>query len=175
MNIKYDWVKELECLKRMNKFFSKKQCLFLLFVICFNFGIYYSARYISNPFYHYSFETIIDLKIPCIPWMIIFYWGCYIFWIINYLLCIKYEKGKPNQFIVSHFIGESICFLCFLFIPTTMHRPDVQGNGFFETILKLTYLYDQPDNLFPSIHCFASWLCWIGVRRNKDIPRCSCQ
>ena len=28
---------------------------------------------------------------------------------------------------------------------------------------------DTPDNLFPSIHCLASWFCWIGVRNRRDL------
>lgn len=27
----------------------------------------------------------------------------------------------------------------------------------------------MPDNLFPSIHCLVSWLCWIGLRNQKQI------
>ncbi len=30
---------------------------------------------------------------------------------------------------------------------------------------------DQPNDLFPSIHCMASLFCWIGVRGNYHIPR----
>ena len=26
---------------------------------------------------------------------------------------------------------------------------------------------DAADNLFPSIHCLVSWLCYIGIRGNK--------
>ena len=35
---------------------------------------------------------------------------------------------------------------------------------------RLTYRLDSADNLFPSIHCFASWLSWIGVRGDKRVP-----
>lgn len=36
--------------------------------------------------------------------------------------------------------------------------------------MRLLYWIDAADNLFPSIHCLVSWLCWIGVRRRRDIP-----
>lgn len=36
--------------------------------------------------------------------------------------------------------------------------------------MRLLYRVDAADNLFPSIHCLVSWLCWIGVRKRKDIP-----
>lgn len=33
------------------------------------------------------------------------------------------------------------------------------------------YRIDAPVNLFPSIHCLVSWLCWAGVRNRKELPR----
>lgn len=57
-----------------------------------------------------------------------------------------------------------------LFFPTIMPRPEVVGTDIFSKMLLVQYTADAADNLLPSIHCFVSYLCWIGVRNNKDIP-----
>ena len=33
------------------------------------------------------------------------------------------------------------------------------------------YFMDEPYNLFPSIHCLASLMCYLGIRKCDDIPR----
>jgi len=38
-------------------------------------------------------------------------------------------------------------------------------------LMNFLYTVDSADNLFPSIHCLASWLCWIGVRKNKSVSK----
>lgn len=37
--------------------------------------------------------------------------------------------------------------------------------------MRLLYQVDAADNLFPSIHCLASWLSFIAVRKNEKIPK----
>ena len=63
-----------------------------------------------------------------------------------------------------------ICFLFFVFYPTTNVRPELVGNGIFVQGMRFLYQIDKPVNLFPSIHCMASWFCCIGIRRDKKIP-----
>ncbi len=36
--------------------------------------------------------------------------------------------------------------------------------------MRFLYWADSPENLFPSIHCLASWLCWVGVRGRREVP-----
>lgn len=147
----------------------KERIFLLLYASAFNFLIYNTGRIISENKTHIKLATMLDTKIPFLPWMILVYWGCYLFWIINYYLGVKYEESR-FQFLTAHYIGEFICFLLFVCFPTTMIRPVVTGTDLFSVLTQITYKIDRPDNLFPSIHCFVSWLCWIGVRGNKYIP-----
>ena len=136
------------------KALSKENLLLLLFSAPFNFAIYYLARYLAKARYHYCLLTPIDEMIPLIPWTIIFYWGCYVVWVINYC-----------------YIGETICFIIMIIFPTIMPRPEILGTDFFSRMVNAQYTIDAADNLFPSIHCFVSYLCWIGVRNNPNIPK----
>ena len=149
---------------------SKHQFLLLMAVLPFNGFIYYGARLLTRGSIHYSLALNADFTIPYVSWTIMIYWGCFIFWTINYLICMKYDKGDGYRFILSHFIGEAICFLIFITLPTTMKRAEPGLSGLSNQLVQLTYSFDEANNLFPSIHCFVSWLCFIGVRNNKHIP-----
>ncbi len=50
-----------------------------------------------------------------------------------------------------------------------MARPEVTGTTFWDSALRFLYAIDASDNLFPSIHCLIAWLCWAGVRGNKEV------
>lgn len=153
------------------KSLKKTDGLLLIGAALFNVGVYYGAKLIARDLPHHDLTLPWDEAIPVVPWMILIYFGAYLFWAVNYYLSAKYERNGSRRFLVSHFIGETVCFLVFVLYPTTMQRPDVTGASFFDDLLRLTYQVDSPNNLIPSIHCFASWLCWIGVRRNPHIPR----
>lgn len=139
--------------------------------VVFNFLIYYGARIPASYLKPHTLSTILDCQIPLISRTVWIYWSCFLFWIINYCISTRYDKGNGYRFIGAHYIGEVICFICFAFFPTVMVRPEIIGNTVSDWIIKLTYQYDAANNLFPSIHCFVSWLCWIGVRRNRWIPK----
>lgn len=153
------------------KALTKENLLLLLFSAPFNFAIYYLARYLTKARYHYCLLTPIDEMIPLIPWTIIFYWGCYVVWVINYCLCVICDENQSGKFIKTHYIGETICFIIMIIFPTIMPRPEILGTDFFSRMVNAQYTIDAADNLFPSIHCFVSYLCWIGVRNNPNIPK----
>ncbi len=148
-----------------------RETALLLCVVVFNSLIYNEGRFLARGSLHLRFGTLVDDAIPFLPWTVLIYWGCYLFWTINYVLGVKGGGSGRNRFIAAHFIGESICFLAFVFLPTTMRRPEITGNTFCESIVRITCQNDSADNLLPSIHCFVSWLCWIGVRDNPSVPR----
>ena len=37
--------------------------------------------------------------------------------------------------------------------------------------MAIVYRVDNPTNLFPSIHCLVSWFSYLGVRKQKGVPR----
>lgn len=150
---------------------SKNQIMMLVGAFFINGAAYIGGRLISQNFRHFCLVTPWDLKIPLLPWTVLIYLGCYLFWIVNYCISVKFDQEKGYRFFGAHCIGEAVCFLCFVFFPTSMVRPEIEGATIFDWLLRLTYSCDTADNLFPSLHCFASWLCWIGVRGKKEIPK----
>ncbi len=145
--------------------------LLIILAASYNFLIYSGGRLISKGFYHHNLTSVLDNIIPFIPWTILIYWGCSIFWGINYYLGIRCDKSGGRCFIISHFIGETICFILFVLFPTTMDRPVISDAKGLLSLIETTYRMDSADNLLPSIHCFVSYLCWIGVRGKREIPK----
>lgn len=81
------------------------------------------------------------------------------------------DKKVLYGYALADFIGKTVCLLCFLILPTTNIRPEVNGTDLGSVVLRLLYSTDAANNLFPSIHCMDSWLCWMGIRRMKSLPK----
>lgn len=152
-----------------NQFDFRETVLVLALAFLWNEAVYLGARQIVQSWHHYDMTTSFDSLIPFLPWTISVYWGCYLFWCINYFLCSVQEKSERDRFFCADALAKGICFLLYLILPTTNIRPEITGNTVWDDLMKLLYSVDAADNLFPSIHCLVSWLCWIGVRRRKDI------
>ena len=131
---------------------------------------YNGSRLLTTGRVHYNLSGRLDERIPFVPWTVIIYLGCYVFWVVNYIIGCRQDGEKAFRFISADFAAKLVCLLCFLVFPTTNTRPAIEGNSVWDNLMRLVYRLDAADNLFPSIHCLTSWLCFIAVRDNKKIP-----
>ena len=113
----------------------------LISIFVLNCLIYWGSGVLTADRYHFDFTMSLDRAVPLIP-----------------------------QFIWIHIT----CFIIFLVLPTTNVRPEIAGTTWSQQMLKFVYLMDggnSPSNLFPSIHCYVSWLSWRGVSKSENIPK----
>ena len=143
----------------------------LVFSFVFNCLVYSGSRAIAGGWYHHNIESSLDLRLPFVPQFLIVYFGCYIFWAVNYILAARQEKEQVYRFFSADFISRCVCLIIFLVYPTTNTRPAIEGSGFWNLLAGWLYSIDAADNLFPSIHCLVSWFCYLGIRGRKEIPR----
>ena len=143
----------------------------LLISVTWNSITYFGSRLLTTNWEHINAEISLDMLIPLVPWTIFIYLSCYIFWMANYVLGVRQDRGEAFRFISADFLAKTICLLCFLIVPTTNTRPEIVGGGFWDRAMIWLYNTDAADNLFPSIHCLTSWFCYIAVRENKKIPK----
>ena len=141
----------------------------LLIAVALNFSVYFGARVIAGDWKHHNIEGPLDGMIPFVPFTAVIYLGCYLFWIVNYILIARQEKQEVCRFFTADFISRLICLACYLIYPTTNGRPVVEAEGFWNQVMRFLYTADAADNLFPSIHCLVSWFCFAGLRRS-NIP-----
>lgn len=143
----------------------------VLFSLGFNSLVYTGTKVIAGDWHHYNIETRFDLKIPLIPEFLLIYFGCYLFWAVNYILIARQEKENVYRFFTADLISRGICCVIFLMFPTTNTRPVIASDGFWNQAVLWLYSIDSATNLFPSIHCLVSWFCYLGIRGRKEIPR----
>ena len=143
----------------------------LVFSFVFNCLVDSGSRAIAGGWYHHNIESNLDLRLPFVPQFLIVYFGCYIFWAVNYILAARQEKEQVYRFFTADFISRCVCLIIFLAYPTTNTRPVIEGSGLWDLLAGWLYSIDAADNLFPSIHCLVSWFCYLGIRGRKEIPR----
>lgn len=148
---------------------KKYKIIPLVIALIFNTIAYNGTRVITTSKYHYDITSPIDNLIPVIPATIIIYLGCYLYWLVNYVIGAGQEDDEAYKFLSADLFAKLICMVIFIAFPTTNTRPVLEDEGFFTEVLKMLYQIDAADNLFPSIHCLTSWFCLIAVRKNPNI------
>ena len=146
----------------------------LMTIVAVNCLIYWGGSALTAGKYHYDFTMAVDRAVPLLPVFVWFYILAFPFWAAGYVLAAKGGRDMFYRFVATDLTIHFICFICFIFIPTTNVRPEIAGNTISEKLLLLVYSMDggsSPANLFPSIHCYVSWMCWKGVAGSKKIPR----
>lgn len=123
-----------------------------------------------KPFQHniHVLGNGIDTYVPFIKYFIIFYctWFIMLF-LIPYLL-YKKDKNMLAKYVCSHLIAITICNIIFIIYPTTVLRPELSSNSFFDAWVGFIYLIDTPAiNCMPSIHCLLCMLFILSTGTSK--------
>ncbi len=132
---------------------------------------YFGTRLITTGRYHYCMETSLDRMLPLVTAFSLIYVLAYVQWISGFVLIAWGGERYSKRFYLGEILGKCICLICFLVIPTTLMRPEITGNGLFDQLTKFIYRMDAADNLFPSIHCLESWMCYRGCRKLAFLPK----
>lgn len=123
---------------------------------------------------HYDFTTDFDRAVPVIPWFVIFYLIAFAFWIVNYIIAARLGKEVYYRFATAELLAKTICLIVFFLLPTTNVRPVITETSWAWQALQHVYDFDGgavSGNLFPSIHCYISWMCFLIVKGRKEIPK----
>ena len=147
-----------------------RAALRLLILFLVQLAVYYGAKFLIRGRPMLCMTLPVDDRIPLMPWTIVIYFGCFFFWIVNYVLILRAEQGESCRFFRAELMGKIVCFIIFVAVPTTLPRPQIEGAGVFSALMRQLYTVDAPDALFPSLHCFVSWMCVIGLRGKSCIP-----
>lgn len=157
-------------LKRLKNLFSYGGEFPLIFAFTYNCLVYGICSMLTRNTDLHSLALPADNAVPFLPWTIIIYFTCYIFWVVNYILIYGRSKEQAYRFLLADIASRTVCLMCFLLWPTTIERPEINTDGFFESLVRFLYAVDAPVNLFPSIHCLCSWYCFIGICKDREIP-----
>ncbi len=144
-------------------------------ILAVNMVVYFGGGRLTQSWRHYDLTLAFDRMVPLIPGFIwIYLLPSYLFWGICYILSAQKGKDYFYRFVACDLTIHMICLVFFLLLPTTNVRPEIAGNTLSERMLLMTYQTDGgdlPSCLFPSIHCYVSWLSFRVVREIRTLPR----
>lgn len=140
----------------------------LLACMILNAIVYYGNRLI--PKYQYFDVSIpaIDDHIPLVTWMIVFYVFSYVFWVVGFVIIGRENKETCYELLSGEMIAKAMCLVFFFAMPTEMvdwPSGQFEINNVFDWGTQFIYDMDEPNNLFPSIHCLESWVVTRGAFR----------
>jgi len=115
--------------------------------------------------------TAFDRVTPVLSSFSVIYFLAYPFWYITYYLVCRSDRERCYRLAVADISVKLLCGVIFLVLPTTNVRPAIENTGFCNQLLNFIYSIDLADNLFPSIHCLESWICFCCVRKEEKVPK----
>lgn len=143
----------------------------LFLAVFMNFITYFCTKIITNNLYHYNISSIVDEKLPFVPFFIIIYILAFAQWVVGYVIIARESKEVCYKYLSAELIAKFICLVFFFVLPTTMIRPELNDTGLLIWLVNFIYLVDAPVNLFPSIHCLESWMVFRGALACKKVPK----
>ena len=140
-----------------------------LLSIASNFLFYGLTMALCGGLRHFDFTTFIDRAVPVLPVFTPIYLSFFIVWVVDFILVGYQGKEAFYRFLTADFMGRLICTAFFVLLPTTNVRPVVENTDLFCRLLNgVVYGHDAATNLFPSVHCYVSWLCFLGVSAGES-------
>lgn len=89
----------------------------VIFSFVFNCLVYSGSRMIAGGWYHHNIETAVDRSLPFVPQFLIIYFGCYLFWIVNYILIARQDRHSVYQFLQEILYQDVSALVSFFCIP----------------------------------------------------------
>ena len=144
----------------------------LVAVIIMNFLCYYIPKaFESHRSDLHMISTALDDSLPRIPAFIFIYVLAYVQWVVAYVVITRDSREHCCRFVSGELCSKFIAMAILLIYPTTFRRPPVEVTNFSTWVMSLIYKSDTPTNLFPSMHCVASWFCFRGSLGLKKMPK----
>ena len=143
----------------------------LVLLVILNLIVYEGTQFLMLHAKHWDLALPLDARIPFRPAWIVIYILAYLQWAVGFIVISRESRAHCNRVLAGEIIAKFICMLFFIALPTRIERPVVEGSGVFAALTRLIFASDLPGNLFPSIHCLESWICFRGAIGMKRVPR----
>lgn len=105
-----------------------------------------------------NFAIPADADIPLMPVWVIVYVLTFVFWAMGLVMVARQPEPQHSRMVAGIILGEIICCIFFLAVPSCVVRPEITGKDIFSLMLAIVYTTDTPTNCFPSMHCMFAYL-----------------
>ena len=143
----------------------------LLCVVFVNLLVYYIPKFLEPYRRLHLVSTHLDQLLPRVPFFVLIYVLAYVQWVTGFVVIARDSPERCRRFLSGDLISMVLALIVLLAWPMTMDRPPVTGTDFFSRLLAFIYSTDTPTNLFPSLHCLQSWLCFRGAIGLRRMPK----
>lgn len=140
-----------------------------LFCVLLNSLVYWVTQALVAHRSLIDMTTALDRLIPFDPHWVLIYVACFAYWAVNYVLMARQDNWY--SIMTADVLAKLLCGAIFLLLPTTNVRPEITGTGLTDWLMGLIYRLDAPLDLFPSIHCMESWICFRGILGQARTPK----
>ena len=130
----------------------------LLSTFLLNDLVYWGGMAIAGNRYHFDLTTNLDRRIPFVPGFVYIYLICYLFWIVNYVLAAGNGKDYFYRYLSADLTARLICFLFFVFFPTTNTGESAAFHPLHEQLV-LLYCRARPKRYPPLVPDFFLRIC----------------
>ena len=147
--IMYQWMK-----KYLDPICPLFAILPLLSCFGLNMLIYSGTMVMCADWYHYDLTTSLDQAIPLVPGWMYIYFGCFLFWTVNYIMVARINRNDPDtfyRFVAADMISRLVCGIIFMVFPTT----NTPASG------------DAKRYLPGTVHFPVSLLCWLSFQHSS--------
>ena len=104
----------------------------LITALVLNTLVYSGTMVLCKGLYHHDFTTAFDRMVPVIPEFTSIYLICYVFWVVNYIMTARISREHMYRFLTADYLSRIVCGILFVFLPTTLVRPEITGTGFWD-------------------------------------------
>ncbi|MFC5405581.1 phosphatase PAP2 family protein [Cohnella soli] len=111
----------------------------------------------------WSLVTEPDIAFPFVPAFAVPYLLWYPFLFLVLTLVLRRSVRQYYRTILALCIGVLVASLTYFLFQTTVPRPTVEPEGFFNGLVSFVYAHDEPFNCFPSTHVLSSTLMIYGA------------
>lgn len=139
----------------------------LVIMLAVNWATYALTPLWTNKMVHYNLETPVDFWIPFVPIFVIPYILAYLQWIVGYWRVALVGKEYCYRIYFGEVLAKLFVCIIYIVLPTTMVRANVIQGDIFSDLVRELYRIDAPVNLFPSIHCLESWICYRASKNDQ--------
>lgn len=105
-----------------------------------------------------NFAIPADESIPLVPVWVVVYVLTFVFWAMGILMVLRQPEPQQSRMVAGIMLGEIICCIFFIAVPSCVVRPEITGKDAFSLMLAIIYTTDTPTNCFPSMHCMFAYL-----------------
>lgn len=141
----------------------------LCVTVVLNFLVFYGSRPIAAGWYHWDLSLPLDAHIPLVTQAIYIYILAFLSWAIGACMVGRQDRELCYELLAGENIAKLLCLVIFLALPTSMERPEITGDTLSAHLMRFIYAADQPNNLFPSIHCLENWFLFRASLRCKGV------